>query len=113
MHLYKVTHTIDGIARSTNQLYMDLPFTSPHDQKWPFNSLCQAALCLDHPLIMLLLLIVPDLHCHLYILGFRLDEMHQSCCKPFSAAAGHLVQFQQGKLTHCTDQRTLKHLRNF
>lgn len=69
--------------RSTNRFHVDLPFTC-HDQKWLFDPLWQAAICLNHPMVMLLLLIAPDLHCHLHILGFRLGEMHQSCCKRLS-----------------------------
>lgn len=85
---------MDGIA-STNQFYVDLPFTCRHDQKWPFDSLWQAAVGLHHPLFVLLLLVVPDLHRHLHILGFGLEEMHQSGFR--LTAVGHLVQFQQGK----------------
>lgn len=72
------------MERSTNQFHVDLPFTCRHDQKWLFDPLWQAAICLNHPMVMLLLLIAPDLHCHLHILGFCLGEMHQSCGKLLS-----------------------------
>lgn len=104
MQLYNVKHTQPSSKRPY-RFYMDLTFTCFHDQKWLFNPVWQGAICFDHPLFMLLLLIVPDLHCHLYILGFRLDEMHRSCCKRLQQKV--LSNCKKVNLTHCSDKRTL------